>query len=147
MGGPLSLRETLRGRRVYFDTMIFIYLVEGFSELQAGLDDIRDCLLHGEAEVVTSHLSLCEALVHPFRTNNAERAAAYRDFIERSGAFTLLPATLDIWIRASLYTGQFGLKTPDALHVASAVEADCEIFLTNDRRITAPEELRIVGMG
>lgn len=142
----MGLRETLRGRRVYFDTMIFIYLVEGFAELKAGLEDIRTCLLHGEAEIVTSHLSLCEALVHPFRLNDAGRAATYREFIEHSGAFILLPATLDVWVRASLYSAQFGLKTPDALHVASALDAGCEVFLTNDRRIIAPKELQVVGM-
>lgn len=127
--------------------MVFIYLVEGFAEVQAGLNDIRDCLLHGEADVFTSHLSLCEALVHPFRANDADRAAAYRGLMEHSGAFTLVPATLDIWLKASLYSAQQGLKTPDALHVASAIDAGCEIFLTNDRRIATPEGLQVVGMG
>lgn len=142
----MGVRALLRGQRVYFDTMIFVYLVEGFAKLQRELEDIRQSVLHRECEIFTSELTLCEVLVSPFRNNDSALAATYREFIEDSGAFTLLPMHRELWIRASLYRAQFGLKTPDALHVASAIAPGCEIFMTNDRGISAPKNLRVVNL-
>ncbi|MEY4531807.1 MAG: hypothetical protein RLZZ156_2528, partial [Deinococcota bacterium] len=31
------------------------------------------------------------------------------------------------------------LKTPDAIHLATALETGCEVFLTNDTRIKSPD--------
>jgi predicted nucleic acid-binding protein len=135
------------GKRVYFDTMVFIYLVEGFAELEKQLLEIRDSLLRGEAEVFTSELTRCETLVVPFRNNAAKLIANYREFIESSGAFTVQPASRETWLRAGLYRAQFGLKAPDAIHMATAVETDCEVFVTNDAAIKAPRGMRVARLG
>ncbi len=134
----------MRGKRVYFDAMVFIYLVEGFPTLHDALLEIRDSLLHAEAEVVTSELTLCETLVLPFRNNDAGLISKYRQFIENSGAFEVCPVNRDTLIRASLYRAQFGFKTPDAIHVASAIGSGCEIFLTNDAKIRSPGTLKVL---
>ena len=140
----MGLKEALRGRRVYFDTMVFIYLLEGFDALRIQLGDIRDCIAQGETDIVTSELTLCETLVQPFRAGKAESVAAYRIFIEDSGAFALQPVRRETFVRASLFRAQFGLRTPDAIHVATAVETGCTAFVTNDAAIRAPRDLRIV---
>lgn len=136
----------MRGKRVYFDTNVFIYLIEGFPDLNAQLLEIRDSLQNGEAEIVTSELTICEALVKPFRANDARLVAGYRQFIEASGAFELRPTGRGIYVRARLYRARFGMKTPDAIHVATAVEARCELFVTNDETLKAPKEIRIVRL-
>jgi predicted nucleic acid-binding protein len=140
----MGLRSILKGHRVYFDAMIFIYLLEGYRELRDRLDDIQQSLKHGEIEAVTSELTLCETLVAPFRRNQPALASKYREFIESSGAFALIPVDRDIWVRASLYRAQFRLATPDAIHMASAVKAECSLFLTNDKAIRGPNAVRVV---
>jgi hypothetical protein len=40
-----------------------------------------------------------------------------------------------------------GVKTPDALQLAAALSAGCTAFLTNDRRIPVPRELRVLQLG
>lgn len=142
----MGLRDALRGRRAYFDTNVFIYLLEGFPSLESELREIKDCILDGEA-IVTSELTICEALVKPFRANDVKLVLTYRQFIEESGAVQLLPTSRDIYVRAGLYRAQFGLKKPDAIHVATAVEAGCDILLSNDRTLKAPQGLRIVSLG
>lgn len=117
------MKESLRGRRAYFDTNVFIYRLEGFAGLERSLQDIRDCILHGEAAIFTSELTLCEVLMQPLRANDSGLITKYRQLIEHSGAFALLPTTRETYIRTSLLSAQYGLKTPDALHLASAMEA------------------------
>ncbi len=142
----MGLRDLMRGERVYFDTNVFIYLVEGFAELRQALFEIRDSILYREAEIVTSELTICEALVAPFRSNNTALISGYRRFIEESGAFELRPTNRETYVRASLYRAQMGFKTPDAIHIATAVEAGCAVFVTNDKPLKAPQGLRIVQM-
>jgi len=134
----LGLAAQLRGKRVYFDANIFIYLVEGFPAYRSQIGDIREVLRNGACEAVTSELTLCEVLVAPFKVSDAKRLAVYRTFIEKSGAFELEPTTRSIYVRAALYRATVGLKTPDAIHVASAVEARCTAFLTNDTALRTP---------
>ena len=142
----MGIRQAIRSKRAYFDTNVFIYLIEGYADFESSLQDIRDSILHQEAEILTSELTLCEVLVLPFRSNNSDLAHLYRQFIEQSGAFTLLPTTRETYIRASLYRAQMGLKMADAIHVATAVENSCEVFVSNDAGLKLPKGMALVGL-
>jgi predicted nucleic acid-binding protein len=139
----MGLRDELKGKRIYFDANIYIYLMEGFPALETSLRDIRDSLYYGEAHICTSELTLCEVLVPAFRSNNTELLMLYRKFIEDSGAFDLIPTTREIYIRASLLRAQLGLKSPDAIHVSSAIASKCSVFLTNDKVLRTPKDIVI----
>ncbi len=143
----MGLRDKLRDKRVYFDSNIFIYLMEGFASLAHDLNDIRDSIAHGESSICTSELTLCEVLVPAFRANNTRLLALYRQFIEDSGAFELVPTTRETYVRASLFRAQLNLKTPDAIHMASAIQSGCTAFLTNDKSLKAPKDIEVIGFG
>jgi predicted nucleic acid-binding protein len=38
----------------------------------------------------------------------------------------------------------FGFATPDALHLAAAIEANCDTFFTNDQRLQRFHRIRVV---
>ncbi len=142
----MGLKDLIRGKRVYFDAMIFIYLIENYLPLKIQLMDIKDSLSLAETNIVTSHLTLCETLVVPFRNENTKLIAQYYNFICKSRIFELYETNLDTYIRASLFRSQYGLKTPDAIHVSTAVRANCEFFLTNDKFIKTPSSLRVINI-
>jgi predicted nucleic acid-binding protein len=142
----MGIRRDIKGKRVYFDTNVFTYLVEGYAAFQTSLNEIRESILHQEAEIFTSELTLCEVLVLPFRSNNTEVVNIYRQLIEESGAFTLLPTKRETYIRASLIRAQMGLKMADAIHMATAVEYGCEVFVSNDTGLKVPKGMALVGL-
>ena len=142
----MGIRQAIKGKRAYFDTNVFIYLIEGYAAFEASLDEIRQSILRREAEVFTSELTLCEVLVLPFRSHNTELAHIYRQFIEESGAFTLLSTTRETYIRASLFRAQMGLKMADAIHMATAVENGCEVFVSNDSGLKTPKGMELMGL-
>ena len=39
---------------------------------------------------------------------------------------------------------EYGLRTPDALHIATAIEAGAQAFITNDRSMRKVSQLKIV---
>jgi predicted nucleic acid-binding protein len=142
----MGIRQAIKGKRVYFDTNVFIYLVEGYVDFETSLNEIRESILHQEAEIFTSELTLCEVLVLPFRSNNTEFVNIYRQFIEDSGAFNLIPTTRETYIRASLFRAQMRLKMADSIHVATAVECGCEVFASNDTDLKVPKGMKLVGL-
>ena len=42
-------------------------------------------------------------------------------------------------MHAGIIRAETGMKSPDALHVASAAKHHCEVFLTNDKAIRLPQ--------
>ena len=86
-------------------------------------------------------------LVRPFRHNDTRVIAQYRELIEASGAFSLLATQRETYIRASLYRAQFQMKTPDAVHMASAVECGCTLFVTADWGVKGPRGMEVLGLG
>jgi predicted nucleic acid-binding protein len=52
--------------------------------------------------------------------------------------------TFTFIINAGILRGETGMKTPDALHVATAINQQCDIFLTNDARVHTPHNMQCV---
>ena len=63
----MGLVTSLRGRRVYLDTNVFIYALNGFPTYAPLLTELFDAIEAGTLVAVTSELALAEALVIPFR--------------------------------------------------------------------------------
>lgn len=67
--------------------------------------------------------------------NSTEGVSIFRSFLEESGCIELRPVEKDILIQSAHISAQTGMKTPDAIHVATAMASGCDIFLTNDKAI------------
>jgi predicted nucleic acid-binding protein len=129
------------GRTVYLDTNIFIYAVEGYAPEEAFLRELLAALEDGRFTAVTSELSLAEVLVKPFEFGREDVAVAYTEFLEPSDRLAVLPVDRAILVEAARQRAALGARMPDAIHVATALAAGCELFLTNDRRLKLPAGL------
>ncbi len=133
------LTEQLSGKRVYFDTNIIIYLVEGFTGFSSVLDELQQLLALNACSAVTSELTLTETLVKPFKDESLTGITVFRSTLEQSEIFQLKPTTREIHIDAAKIAAHFSLKVPDAIHVATAKQCLCDVFLTNDKGIRVPD--------
>ena len=48
----------------------------------------------------------------------------------------VVPLPRGVVDRATEIRAQFNFKTPDSIHLAAAVASKCDVFLTNDRRLS-----------
>jgi predicted nucleic acid-binding protein len=64
--------------------------------------------------------------------------------LSSSSDFQTLPITSDIAEQAASLRARYGLRTPDALQIATALAADCGAFVTNDARLQRVTELRVL---
>jgi predicted nucleic acid-binding protein len=117
---------------VYVDTSTVIYSVEKFPEYVPLLAPLWLKLQAGEIEIVSSELILMETLVLPLRNSNSILINAYEQLLI-SSEMRLIPISQSILRQAANLRATSNLKTPDAIHTATALSVSCNQFITNDK--------------
>ena len=117
---------------VYVDTNAIIYLVEKIEPYHSAGAPLWDALDKGRQAVLTSQLTLLECLVKPLKDGNQPVADRFRLVITGTAGLTCQPITLAILERAARLRATHNVKTPDAIHSATALETGCVLFVTND---------------
>ncbi|MBX3307083.1 MAG: PIN domain-containing protein, partial [Nitrospira sp.] len=86
--------------RVYLDTNIFIYALEGYPAFRPALTTLFESLDRRELTAVTSELTLAEALVKPLLDRHAERQAAYLQLLQPTVSLQVVPVSREVLIAA-----------------------------------------------
>ena len=97
----------------------------------------------GWFEIVSSDLIVLETLVKPLREKDTVLEHLFRSLLD-AREVRLIPATRPIWEQAVRLRASTGLKTPDALHAATAQQAGCTLFITNDSDFRRVDDLPVV---
>ena len=126
--GPLTLPRT---GLIYIDASGLIYSMERVEPYRELLEPMWQEAQDGNIAIVSSPILVLEALVKPLRDGNTEIASQYRELFA-SGAVRLLEASYEVFEAAAGIRAETGLKTPDAIHAATAIRAECALFITND---------------
>jgi predicted nucleic acid-binding protein len=134
------------GKKVYFDTNIFIYLLEHHQELGEICLSLVQSAVDKEMDGYSGELVLAELLVKPLKDNNARAVQAVKDLFTKDTRIELLPHTKSAFITAAHLRATYKIKLPDALHIATAIENDIEVFLTNDREIPSIPEFTVLQL-
>jgi len=74
----------------------------------------------------------CECFVGPIKRGDAALRRVYVDLFDE---FVLLDMPEIVFLQAAELRAHFGLKTPDALHLACAQHHRCDALWTNDDRL------------
>ncbi|MBD2201369.1 PIN domain-containing protein [Calothrix sp. FACHB-1219] len=130
--------------RIYLDTVTVIYAVEQTPTDGVLLNPLWHSLQARTLEVFSSELTLMETLVVPLRNSDTFLVDAY-DRLLRSPQMQLIPISQTILREAArLRASTPSLRTPDAIHIATATISGCTQFLTNDRQLRAATNLPVV---
>lgn len=117
---------------IYLDSCLLIYFVENHPRWGR---HIRDAIEEAGGErLAISPLVKCECLVGPLRRGDAMLES---DFKEAFGRFVTLELSERVYEQAARLRARFGLRTPDALHLACAQHHRCDALWTNDGRLSA----------
>lgn len=115
---------------IYLDACLLIYAIEDHP-VWAG--DVRTSLRDKpDARFAVSPLIKMECLVKPLKTGDIAMQRRYEAGLNE---FVQLPMTETIFLQAAMLRARFGLKTPDALHLACAQHHGCTALWTNDDRL------------
>jgi predicted nucleic acid-binding protein len=127
---------------IYLDASAIIYGIEGKEELRGVvLDWIAKTESRGGI-FLTSLLSRLECRVLPLRRGQTELIARYDAFFLSRSLIVVDIGSSVIDLATDLRVG-YGLKTPDAIHVATAMECGADLILTGDRDMTRCKDIRV----
>jgi predicted nucleic acid-binding protein len=144
----INLDDALSGvSALGFDTAPIIYFVEAHPHYDALVTEIFRRVAAGPLRGITSVVTLTEVLVHPIQQGDMQLSDEYRSLLLTSRDFQTLPIDADIAEQAASLRARYGLRTPDALQIATALAAGCAAFLTNDARLQRVSELRVLVLG
>ena len=131
-------------QRLYVDTAPLIYYFEEYSSYISKMDRIFDLIATTPVVTFSAVHILTEVMVKPMQTGNLRLAQEYRDILVNSDAYTLVSITVPIAESAADLRARYNLRTPDALHVATAISTGCDAMLTNDAQLKRVQELPIL---
>jgi len=140
-----ALEEFLaRHKRVGVDTVVFIYHLEDHPRYARLTQPLFEAWEEGRTCGVTSVITLVELLVKPKRERKSDVAQEYLELLSTYPNLTIVEIDLKVADLAAELRAKYGLRTPDALQLAAALQAGAGGFLTNDERLKGVTELEVV---
>jgi predicted nucleic acid-binding protein len=132
----MGIAGVVKGEKIYIDTNVFIYAMEGYPEFAASLTSLFTAIDEGVVKAVTSELTLAESLVKPLMDDNTVLENLYLEVFQTSMSLSVVPISRQILIEsARLRAKSKTLRLPDAIHFATARMSGCQTFLTNDKQL------------
>jgi predicted nucleic acid-binding protein len=141
-GRGLATRLPLYG----VDTMVFVYHFEGQKEFGPAAGRLLQAAEEGRCRLVCSILTLLEILVVPKRNGQEDLCRRYREIFQSFPNLTVLALETEIAEIASDLRARYSLRTPDAIHIATAIRAGAAAFISGDGRLSRVKELPILQL-
>jgi predicted nucleic acid-binding protein len=124
--------------------MPFIYLWEKHPRYFALSETLFRYLGSSQAQGVTSIITLIEVCVYPQQQGRLDLIRQYEQSLLHSRQVRTLPIDAALARRAIALRARHGLRVPDALQVAAALEAGATLFVTNDLRLRSLPEIDVL---
>jgi len=142
--GVTPLRAFLaRHHRIALDSSVFIYYLEANPAYVDMAGEVFGWLERSQNTAVTSTLTMTELLVHPYRESNEAMVNQYYGLLSLFPNLEWIATDLAIADTAARIRARHGLRTPDALQVATAIRTGASALLTNDSGIARVEETEV----
>ncbi len=119
-----------------------IRLVEGDATTRAPLAARLASCLGVPGSLCTSRLTRLECRSKPLRAGDLATLAQFDVFFV-GVELVLVEISATVVERATELRARYNLKTPDALHYATAVESGAAVFLTGDRAFARCTEVPV----
>jgi len=130
---------------LYLDTNCFIYLFENHPVFGHPARNLFSAIDRGEYKALSSSLTLLEVMAGPIKCGREALASEYAELITTFPNLTLHDMNQDVACRAASFRAS-GVKTPDAIHLATAVLYKANYVVTEDRRLHKTEGVRAMAL-
>lgn len=127
--------------RVGLDTNILIYFVQAHPRYGAWCATLFDRIERGRTVAVTSTVSLLEALVQPYTLQDDRLIQTFYALLPAYPGLAWLPLDLTIADKAAELRARYRLRTPDAIQLATALNAGATGFIGNDNGFRKVREI------
>lgn len=131
------------GQIIAIDSVIFIYVWNKQPEFFKQAKRILELVSNGQANGVFSQIGLIELLTGPKRLGKKGLALLYKERVVNFPNLKISHLNDNVVEIASDLRAKYNLRTPDAIHIASAIDAKADKFITNDKSLKKVKEIKI----
>lgn len=118
------------------DTNIFICALNNKDLRQEESLKILEQIKEKGLEVSISVLVLEEFFIRVYKQKQEQKIINLLDFITMGGVVSVLDVNQQLALQAARLRAEYpSLRTPDAIHLASAIESGARVFITTDKRL------------
>ncbi|NLK50832.1 MAG: type II toxin-antitoxin system VapC family toxin [Syntrophomonadaceae bacterium] len=128
----LFMEQITQYQTLLLDTNALIYFLDDVSGYADLLEPIFNLAEQGQIRINLSAISEAELLVKPYREGNLETVKVIKFWIEEFPNLKVIPVSREIAHKAAELRGVLGLRLPDALVLATAINTDSELIVGND---------------
>lgn len=136
--------KAIKDKIIGIDTMIFIYHLEDHPDYSHATEKIFGAVEEGRYKGVTSVITLIEVLVKPKRDGNLLAIKDYKDLLLTFPNLKIFDLDMKIADITSDLRAKYGIKTPDAIQIATTIAGGSKSFITNDSSLKNIEEVRMI---
>jgi predicted nucleic acid-binding protein len=131
----LNWRSIPDGAHIALDTVVLIYFLERHPQHFPLARELFTRIEESRLSAVVSSLVLTELLVPAYRENQVQSAERLIAILQGFPHLKIVPLSSDIAARVARLRARYGLRTPDAIHVATALHEQCAGLVTNDHAL------------
>lgn len=129
-------------KRVFLDTAPVIYYVQRNEFFFEKVKEIFIRLRKMNAQFVSSDITTAEACVYPYRFGKNDWLDAFDNLI-KDAPVEIIHTSDEIARKTARIRALYqSFKTMDSIQLATAVVGECDLFLTNDKRLCQFQDLR-----
>lgn len=121
--------------RIFWDTNLFIYLFEHNPEWSERVVEFRRRMLARKDELITSYLTIGEAITKPAERRDTALEKSYLNFFV-NGPVELVAFEMEASRRYAEIRSRERIRPADAIQLACAAAAKTDLFVTNDNRLS-----------
>lgn len=121
--------------KIYLDTSVYIYFFEGHSKFSSSVEEILVECTKKQITIIASTLLTTELLVAPLKIGNDELVEKYSNLAGYLPNMHYVSFSLNISVKAAEFRAKYNMATPDAIHLATAVDSKVDMFFTGDKKL------------
>ncbi len=132
-------------KRIGLDTNVIIYYIEEHPFYVGKVEPLINRIAERKAIGITSYVTLLELLVKPLREKRFDLVEQYKTIL--SSQLEMVAVDESVTIKAAELRAKYGIKTPDAIQLASVITKNGDVFVTNDKRLGVVKEIEVLTLG
>lgn len=119
--------------RIFWDTNLFIYLLEDDPQFSVPVQRLRAKMLSRGDHLLTSTITLGEILTKPMKAGDSARCSRYEHMLFSSSE--ILSFNVEAARQYAVIRAVAKVRPPDAIQLACAASAGVDLFVTNDNHL------------
>jgi uncharacterized protein len=134
--GHLNITDIEDGVSIALDTVVLVYFLERHIRHFSIIKKLFHRIEKGQVRGLMSSLVYTELLIPAYRAGRSDLAMQTFNYLSRFPNLTTTSVSPPISREAARLRATYGLRTPDAIHGATALHQKADLILTNDRHFS-----------